>query len=77
MFAFLTPIKVQKMETPGRPILLTTKDAQELVGVSANTLRDWRKQGLPFVLVGSQPRYLEKSIIEWLTDKQIANVSAE
>ena len=65
------------METPVRPILLTTKDAQELVGVSANTLRDWRKQGLPFVLVGSQPRYLEKSIIEWLTDKQIANVSAE
>ena len=64
------------METPVKPILLTTKDAQELVGVSANTLRDWRREGLPYIKVGSQPRYLEKSILDWLTERQIAEVSS-
>ena len=64
------------METPVKPILLSTKDATVLVGVSANTLREWRKQGLPYIRVGSQPRYLEKSILDWLTERQIAEVSS-
>jgi len=59
----------------GRPILLSSKDVQEVFGISANTLREWRKHGLPHVMVGNQPLFFHESVVDWLKDQQIANVS--
>ena len=59
------------------PILPCTEKACEVLEVSDATLRQWRKEGLPHVMVGNRPRYFLDEVVAWLSHRQVAAVTAE
>jgi predicted DNA-binding transcriptional regulator AlpA len=49
--------------------LLTTKDLQEMLKVTAVTIWRWRKEGMPFQKIGNSIRFKEREVIDWLNNK--------
>jgi predicted DNA-binding transcriptional regulator AlpA len=49
--------------------LLTTKDLQEMLKVTAVTIWRWRKEGMPFQKIGNSIRFKEKEVFDWLNNK--------
>lgn len=61
---------------PGEIILLTPEATADLLGVSVDTLSDWRcsrVQGPRYVKVGRLVRYQECDIREWLSTRVCQN----
>jgi hypothetical protein len=74
------------MSTPGRyealirsktgtlPETMTTAELASAMGVSANTMKNWRKAGLPYVGLGRKGKgkffYRTAAVIEWATKYQ-------
>ena len=67
------------MLTPTLPQrLLHERDAAQILGVSASTLRRWRslRRGPPYVRVGGKPggaiRYREADLLAWLASNTVS-----
>lgn len=58
---------------------LTTEEAAEIIGVSANTLKTWRhrEKGPPWLKYGdarnATVRYRESSVRAWMREQEVAS----
>jgi excisionase family DNA binding protein len=58
-----TPIREGRMDVER---WLTPTEAGELLGISARTLRRWRDEGMPYVVLGERSvRYRASEITDW------------
>lgn len=49
--------------------LLTTKDLQEVLQVTRQSLYNWREEGMPHIMVGSLVRYELDEVMKWLKEQ--------
>lgn len=49
--------------------LVTTKELQEKLKVTAVTIWRWRNEGMPFIKLNNSIRFEESRVIEWLKQK--------
>ena len=52
------------------PKLLTNKGLAEHLQVSTMTLNRWRKEGLPFLYIGSLIRFELEPVMEWIAENK-------
>jgi excisionase family DNA binding protein len=45
---------------------LSTDDLVAMFKVTRKTIERWRKEGLPFIKIGSTVRFEQKEVIEWV-----------
>lgn len=69
-------------EQQQRVYLLTAAQAGEILGVAANTLRDWRRtgRGPRYVRLGGptgRVRYCRQELNRWVHSQEYDNTSAE
>jgi len=50
--------------------LLTNRDLAEYLQVSSMTLSRWRKEGLPFINIGTQIRFELEPVMKWLKENK-------
>jgi predicted site-specific integrase-resolvase len=57
------------------PIRLAYRERElaDSLGVSVRTLFDWRKRGLPHVMVNKRPLYLADTVAAWLKAQEQAD----
>ena len=63
------------MENGANDVLLTTKQAAELLSLSENTLEVWRttqRYPLPYIKVGRAVRYSRAACLEFLKSRTVA-----
>ena len=53
--------------------LLNAKEVADILGVSRQTVYNWRKKGLPCVVVNNIPYYRSSEVSEWLNGQSLAN----
>lgn len=49
--------------------LLTTKELEQKLKVTAVTIWRWRNEGMPFLKLNNSIRFEEEKILEWLKEK--------
>jgi excisionase family DNA binding protein len=55
--------------------LLTTKQLEEKLKVTAVTIWRWRKNGMPFLRLHTSIRFEEEKVMAWLKEKGVQHGS--
>lgn len=50
--------------------LLTTKELADKFNVHTNSVYNWRKEGMPYVIAGRNCRYDYEEVKQWLKDNK-------
>lgn len=50
--------------------LLTTKELAEKLCVHTNSVYNWRKEGMPFIIAGRNCRYDYEEVKKWLLENK-------
>jgi excisionase family DNA binding protein len=61
--------QIQTSRFSRKPLLLTSEEAADFLGLKTGTLVNWRctkNQEIPFIKVGSRVRYREQDLLTWL-----------
>lgn len=49
--------------------LITTKQLEQKLSVTAVTIWRWRNEGMPFLKLNNSIRFEEEKVLKWLKDK--------